>query len=207
MSPTFSPSPDRAELNALVLRAQNDDLAAQSELVRRYHTRISRFIRSIISQPNAVEDVAQNVFIKMTRRLRLLRDPQTFEAWLFTLSRNTAFDFIRTRHCRPVTVSADRQLFEAADTSNPHAVDEIMEALELALTYLSPKDRTLVALIVQGHSYSTVAAQAGLTPGAVKARLNRVRPFLRSSVGCAIGTGQRPAEQSHCASSASRAAA
>ena len=198
--------PDRTELNALVRRAQDDDLAAQSELVRRYRTRISRFIRSIISQPSAVEDVAQNVFIKMSRRLRLLRDPQTFEAWLFTLSRNTAFDFIRTRHCRPITVSSDRQLFEAPDTGNPQAVEEIMEALEFALTHLSPIDRTLVGLVVQGHSYSTVAAQAGLTPGAVKARLNRVRPFLRSSVGRAIGTRPSPAE-TRCAPPASRAAA
>ncbi|MBI4622479.1 MAG: hypothetical protein HY736_04555 [Verrucomicrobia bacterium] len=86
---------ERAELLAIVLRAQSGDLNAQSELVRRYTARVSGFVRPIISQPSAVEDVAQMVFIKMVRRLGLLRDPMTFESWLFTLARNAALDYIR----------------------------------------------------------------------------------------------------------------
>ena len=62
-----------------------------------------------------------------------------------------------------------------------------MEALSLALTRLSPKDRNLVTMIVEGNSYRTVAAREGLTVGAVKVRLNRVRPYLRVSVGEAVG--------------------
>ena len=62
-----------------------------------------------------------------------------------------------------------------------------MEALAIALTQLSPKDRNLVTMIVEGNSYQTVAAREGLTVGAVKVRLNRVRPFLRVSVGEAVG--------------------
>ena len=66
-------------------------------------------------------------------------------------------------------------------------VAEIMEALEHALVRLSPKDRNLVTHIVQGNSYRFAAAREGLSVGAVKVRLNRVRPFLRVSVGEAIG--------------------
>jgi DNA-directed RNA polymerase specialized sigma24 family protein len=67
-------------------------------------------------------------------------------------------------------------------------VAEIMEALELALRQLSPRDRNIVTLIVNGHSYRAAAQREGLSIGAVKLRLNRVRPFLRVSVGEAIGT-------------------
>ncbi len=177
----------RTELLALVRRAQRGDMTAQSDLVRRYTARISGFVRSIISQPSAVEDVAQMVFIKMVRRLTLLRDPVTFESWLFALTRNTALDFIRRRNCRPATVSDEGDFRETPDTNNGQALTEIMEALEHALVRLSPKDRSLVTHIVQGNSYRSAAAREGLSIGAVKVRLNRVRPFLRVSVGEAIG--------------------
>ncbi len=178
---------DRSALLALVKRAQRGDLTAQSELVRRYTVRISGFVRSIISQPSAVEDVAQTVFIKMVRRLALLRDAVTFESWLFALARNTALDFIRRRNCRPVTISDEGDFRTTPDTNNGQAFTEIMEALEHALVRLSPKDRNLVTHIVQGNSYQFAAAREGLSVGAVKVRLNRVRPFLRVSVGEAIG--------------------
>jgi RNA polymerase sigma-70 factor (ECF subfamily) len=178
---------DRAALLALVQRAQAGDMDAQSDLVRRYMARIAGFLRPIISQPSAVEDVAQTVFIKMVRRLTLLRDPITFESWLFALARNTALDFIRRRNCRPVTVSDEGDYQSAPDTNNGQAMAEIMEALEHALVRLSPKDRNLVTHIVQGNSYQTAAAREGLSVGAVKVRLNRVRPFLRVTVGEAIG--------------------
>jgi RNA polymerase sigma-70 factor (ECF subfamily) len=127
------------------------------------------------------------VFIKMVRRLELLRDPAVFESWLFKLARNTAVDFLRRRRCRPNTVWDERELEQAPDVSSDRPVAEIMEALSLALARLSPTDRNLVNLIVEGNSYQTVAAREGLTVGAVKVRLNRVRPYLRLSVGGAIG--------------------
>ncbi|MCX6955526.1 MAG: sigma-70 family RNA polymerase sigma factor [Verrucomicrobia bacterium] len=178
---------ERAELTAIVVRAQAGEMAAQSELVRRYTVRLSAFVRPIIFQPSWVEDVVQMVFIKMVRRLTLLRDPAVFESWLFKMARNTAVDFLRRRRCRPMTVSDDQELVQIPDTNSDRPVEEIMEALSVALTRLSPKDRNLVTMIVEGNSYRTVAAREGLTVGAVKVRLNRVRPFLRVSVGEAVG--------------------
>ena len=186
-APATPPTPERLELLAIVRRAQRGDLTAQSDLVRRYTVRISGFVRPIISQPSAVEDVVQTVFIKMVRRLTLLRDPVTFESWLFALSRNTALDFIRRRNCRPITIADDGEFHATPDTSSTQAMTEIMEALDHALVRLSPKDRNLVTHIVQGNSYRFAAAREGLSVGAVKVRLNRVRPFLRVSVGEAIG--------------------
>ena len=177
----------QSELTDLVVRAQRNEMAAQSQLVRRYTVRISAFVRPILFQPSSVEDVVQMVFIKMVRRLTLLRDPEVFESWLFRLARNTAVDFLRRRRCRPTMVSDDVEFERAPDTSSERPVAEIMEALSIALERLSPKDRNLVTMIVEGNSYQTVAAREGLTVGAVKVRLNRVRPFLRVSVGEAIG--------------------
>ena len=181
------PDPARTEekraLIALVRQADSGDPAAQAELVRRYHRRITGFVRSIIRQPDAVEDVTQMVFIKMFRRLSRLRDPAVFESWLFTLARNAGLDFIRRRNCRPSTVAIDESVNQIADPSNAGATSEILAALDRALDQLNPLDRSLVTQFVAGESYGTLAERTGLSLASVKVRLHRVRPFLRTMVG------------------------
>jgi RNA polymerase sigma factor (sigma-70 family) len=188
--PTTSTSATKhsPELLDLIDCARIGNLDAQGELVRRYTARISGFVRPIVMQPSSVEDVVQMVFIKMVRRLRLLRSSEAFESWLFRLARNTAVDFIRRRRCRPIAADDEAPLDNAVDTSSERVVGEIMEAFELALRRLNPVDQHLVRMIVEGHSYTIAAEQTGLTVGAVKVRLCRVRPYLRCSVGGATGS-------------------
>ena len=174
---------EKSELIALVQRAENGDPSAQAELMRRYTRRVSGFVRTIIRQPDAEEDVTQMVFIKMFRRLSRLRDPAVFESWLFTLARNTSLDFIRRRNCRPSTVALDDEIHQIADPSSASTTSEILAALDRALTRLNPIDRSLVTQFVAGESYGEIATRAGLSLASVKVRLHRVRPFLRTWVG------------------------
>lgn len=189
---------EKAGLIDVVRRADAGDAAAQTELVQRYSRRVAGFVRGIIRQPDAVEDVTQMVFIKMFRRLGRLRDPAVFESWLFTLARNTSLDFIRRRNCRPNTVAIDEEVHQIADPSTPSATTEILAALDRALARLSPIDRTLVTQFVAGESYSTIAERAGLSLATVKVRLHRVRPFLRSCVGEMTDTRQRGGKGWRC---------
>ena len=169
-----------AELIALVTRAQRGDVAAQSDLVRHYAVRIAAFVRSMFHQPSAVEDIVQIVFVKMVRKLSYLRDPRLFESWLFTLARNSTYDFLRRSQCRIGTVSTEEEDCEdAPDPSQSDAMAEIMEVLELALARLNPEQRKLVALISQGHSHRFIASRLGISAGAVKVRLHRLRRVLR----------------------------
>lgn len=202
-------SPRQEEKNALIAlvrRAEAGDPAAQSELVRRYDRRITGFIRAIIRQPEAVEDVTQMIFIKMFRRLSRLREPAVFESWLFTLARNTALDFIRRRNCRPVTVGLDEQVDQVADPGNAGATTEILAALDWALARLSPIDRSLVSQFVAGESYGAIATRTGLSLASVKVRLHRVRPFLRTWVGEMTDT-RSPGRRGWRAASGARLAA
>jgi RNA polymerase sigma-70 factor (ECF subfamily) len=158
-------------------------------LVARCGRRIAGFVRPLIRQPDAVEDVTQTVFIKMFRRLGGLRDLALFEAWLFTLARNTALDFIRRRNrpadhrwvstrlstmCRTSATTRPRWKFSRRSTVRSRR--------------LSPLDQSLIRQFIAGESYDRIAAEAGLSLGAVKVRLHRVRPFLRNWVGAMTET-------------------
>lgn len=194
---------EKAALIDLIARAEAGDPVAEKELLRLYSRRVAGFVRAIIRQPDAVEDVTQMVFIKMFRRLGRLRDHAVFESWLFTLARNTSLDFIRRRSCRPNTVTIDDEVNQIADPSNSSATTEILAALDRALTRLSPIDRTLVTQFVAGESYGTIAERVGLTLATVKVRLHRVRPFLRTWVGEMTETRQRDGKGWRCTSGSS----
>lgn len=187
--------PGAEELIATVSRAGRGDLAAQTALVRSYTPRLAGLIRGIVRQPSAVEDVVQISLIKMIRALPGLRDPRVFESWLFRISRCAALDYIRRQKCRPITVCDEREFLNAADGRRDETVAEISDALENALQHLGPKDRKLMRLLVQGYDYRTLARREGLTVGAVKARICRIRAFLRVSVGVATETRQPTAEE------------
>ncbi len=190
-SHSFAVAEPSDELTALVVRARAGCLAAQSELVRRYTRRVSGLLRRIVPVRSAVEDVGQEVFIKMVRRLGRLRDPSVFECWLFTMARNAGLDFIRRQRCQPATVNDSFLMLSAPESESAQAVSEIMAAFECALVRLNAKDRQLITLIVQGHSYGIVAARAGLSVGAVKLRIHRARPLLRLSMSEAVGARAR----------------
>lgn len=189
---------EKAELLALLERVTAGEPAAQSELLQRYNRRVTGFVRAIIRQPDAIEDVAQMVFIKMFRRLGRLRDPAVFESWLFTLARNTSLDFIRRRNCRPSTIAIDDEVNQIPDPAQSGGTAEIMAALDRALTRLAPIDRTLVTQFVAGESYGDIAARAGLSLATVKVRLHRVRPFLRTWVGEMTDTRRRGGKGWRC---------
>lgn len=191
---------DKAALLDLLRHVVAGEPAAQTELMQRYNRRVSGFVRAIIRQPDAIEDVTQMVFIKMFRRLGRLRDPAVFESWLFTLARNTSLDFIRRRNCRPSTVSIDDQVNQIPDPAQSSGTAEILAALDRALTRLAPIDRTLVKQFVAGESYGDIAARAGLSLATVKVRLHRVRPFLRTWVGEMTDTRQRGGKGWRCIS-------
>jgi RNA polymerase sigma-70 factor (ECF subfamily) len=190
----------RAELNALVTRARDGDLAAQSDLIHQYSRRISGYVKAIVRRSDAVEDLTQTVLIKMVRRLPRLRDPALFESWLFTMSRHVAFDYIRSCHRRPSTTASEAVLSELSDAQQTDFTREILAELEMALNHVSPMDRRLMTRLVQGDNYRDLAAQHGLSTAAVKVRLHRIRPFLRSRLRDTAETSLREAARCRAAS-------
>jgi RNA polymerase sigma-70 factor (ECF subfamily) len=170
---------DTAALTELVRQAQTGREAAQRELIRAYQRRVAGFIYTITGRSDTVEDLAQNVFIKMIRALPKLADPAQFEAWLFRMTKNACIDHLRRQRWQKLfSPLEDEQHAEIPET--PSTVDsEELDTICYALSQLKPKDRALLALAQEGHTQNEMAKATGISVVALKARLHRAREQLR----------------------------
>src|SRR6266705_6823349 len=91
----------------LITRAQKGDSAAFNEIVLAYRRRILGTISRLIGRPEDVEDVAQEVFLRLYFSLEQLRTPEVFEPWLYRLTVNACYDYLRRARRRPESRMAD----------------------------------------------------------------------------------------------------
>ncbi len=179
---------DRAELLCdlelidVVRRARDGDLAAQSELVRRYARRLAGFLRGILHDRLAVEDLSQTVWIKIVQRLPSLRDPATFESWLFTTARNAALDHMRRLQCRPVATVDEFVLFNLPAPDGDDCRTDLLDAVEAATRGWTEKNRRILRDLVIGTSYRDMAEREQLPVSALKLRVHRMRKMLRAEL-------------------------
>src|SRR5438270_12958509 len=79
----------------LIQKAQKGDPAAFNQVVTAYRRRILGTISRLIGRPEDVEDVAQEVFLRLFFSLEQLRTPEVFEPWLYRLTVNACYDYLR----------------------------------------------------------------------------------------------------------------
>src|SRR6266581_5296040 len=91
----------------LITRAQKNDNTAFNEIVLVYRKRILGTISRLIARPEDVEDVAQEVFLRLYFSLDQLRTAEVFEPWLYRLTVNAAYDYLRRQRRRHESRMAD----------------------------------------------------------------------------------------------------
>ncbi len=169
----------------LIKRARDGDGAAFSELVRAYRKRILGTIARLISHPEDVEDVGQEVFLRLYFSLDQLRSAEVFEPWLYRLTANAAYDYLRKRRRRMESRMADlsEQQVMLADAQAGGRVDSedserkrIRETVDSLLDAVSEEDRVLLTLKeVEGLSLKELGAMYHVNENALKVRLFRAR--------------------------------
>jgi RNA polymerase sigma-70 factor (ECF subfamily) len=126
-----------------------------------------------------VEDLVQEVFLTVYRRLTTLRDPAAFPGWIAMIARNRATDHLR-RVLRTEELPEDLPAGNPSDPSDaePKAILAVIRSLPEAYR------ETLVLRLVEGMTGPEIAARTGLTPGSVRVNLHRGwRNCARSSTG------------------------
>lgn len=177
----------------LIKRAQNGDSAAFNEVVTAYRKRILGTIARLIARPDDVEDVGQEVFLRLYFALDQLRSPEVFEPWLYRLTVNAAYDYLRKQRRRQESRMADlsEQQVMVADAAAGSKLEhedrrkqQLRETVEALLGSVSEEDRILLILKeVEGLSLKELEAIYRVNENALKVRLFRARQRVLKSLG------------------------
>jgi len=159
----------------LVLRWQSGEVSAMSELIDRWHLRLSRHVRRLTDSVDDAAEVMQESWLAMIRSIMRLDDPAKFPAWAYRIASNKAADFVRKKSRRR-TVSLDEP--EKIVAKIPATESDDLIAL---LGKLSMEHRTVVSLRYgEEMPLEAIAAALDIPLGTVKSRLHYALEFLRT---------------------------
>jgi RNA polymerase sigma-70 factor (ECF subfamily) len=169
----------------LIKRAREGEDAAYSEVVQAYRKRILGTIARLIGRPEDVEDVGQEVFLRLYFSLDQLRSPEVFEPWLHRLTVNAAYDYLRKQRRRAEARMADlseQQVVLADAAAGTKRQDEeqrrkrVREQADTLLRSIPEQDRILLSLKeMEGLSLKELEKVYGVKENALKVRLFRAR--------------------------------
>jgi RNA polymerase sigma-70 factor (ECF subfamily) len=169
----------------LIERARNGDDTAFNQILKAYRKRILGTISRLIGRPEDVEDVGQEVFVRLYYSLDQLRTPEVFEPWLYRLTVNAAYDYLRRQRRRSESRMSDlsEQQVVMADAAAGGKRNEeekhktqVREIVDQLLSSVSEEDRILLTLKeVEGRSLRELEQIYKVNENALKVRLFRAR--------------------------------
>lgn len=183
----------------LIEKAKGGDPSAFNQVVLAYRKRILGVISRLIGRPEDVEDVSQEVFVRLYYSLDQLRSAEVFEPWLYRLTVNAAYDYLRRikrRHESRMADMSETQVLmaDSAAGGKRSAEDEeksrVREFVEALFVHVSEEDRILLTLKeVEGLSLKELEQIYRINENALKVRLFRARQRVIKAYEAAKANG------------------
>ncbi len=183
-----------ADENDLLRALQEGDNDAFVALMKRMESPLRRFVRRLIGDSEAGDDIVQDVFFNLYRKSDRIDARRGLRPYLFRMARNRCYDELR-RQGRFQTVSLDEEpegtSFSLAETLPDPAepTDELAHWLFIqlvvreAMEKLPENQRQALILYAEEHmSYAEIAVATNTNPGTVRSRLSHARRTLRRLV-------------------------
>ena len=168
---------------ALAQSAANGDMIAFEELYQRHHRRVYSICLRMLQNASEAEDLTQDVFIQLYRKIGSFRGDSAFTTWLHRLTVNQVLMHFRKRTVKfeKTTEEGETPVQIVNGTSNPNKmpiVDKI--ALENAIQQLPEGYKNVFVLHdVEGYEHEEVAKILGCSVGTSKSQLHKARLKLR----------------------------
>lgn len=157
----------------LVLRSQTGDKKAFDELLKRVQQPLFRYIYRLTGEHALAEDVLQEVFIIIYRKLGWLENPKLFRAWAYRIASRETFRRIQMEK-RWTQQIRDEEILEriSSDEKNEIYEPELIAKIPDLLEEISPASRAVIVLhYLEEMSLSETAEILDIAPGTAKSRL------------------------------------
>lgn len=189
-------SEEDAEDVRLMRLVAGSDTSAFEKVIERHQALVAGTAARMLGSNSDVEDIAQQVFIRVWKSARRYVPRAKFTTWLLKITRNLVFNELRRAKRRahvPLQSEPGAEEIPLKDETNPAPDaslldDELQRAIEEAITQLPESQR--MALVLRRYeqlSYEQIAEVLDLSVPAVKSVLFRARTELRSRLNKYLG--------------------
>src|ERR1700731_1661998 len=172
----------------IIRRAQNGDEAMFEQLYRLHSRRVYAVCVRMVKDPAEAEDLTQEAFLLLFRKIHTFRGESAFSTWLHRLAVNRVLMCLRRKSLPSVSIDEPLDSNEASGPPaiNPGSLDSILEGsldrinLERCIKRLPTGYRTIFILHdVQGYKHQEIAEILGRSVGDSKSQLHKARGQLR----------------------------
>jgi RNA polymerase sigma-70 factor (ECF subfamily) len=170
---------------ALMLRVQQGDRPAFSELLERNHRRVLNLAYRYLKDRSLAEDVVQETFLKIYKARDRYRPDAKFSSYMLRIASNICLSRLRRKQPLRLGGESDEGSIEHVDTGGVKPGEamlsgELEERVRAAVDALPDRQRMAILLNkFEGLDYSEVAKQLGLSASATKSLLHRARMTLK----------------------------
>jgi len=173
-------STDQLIEQVLVLRCQVGDKDAFVELIERYNAPLRYFINRLLGNPEITEDIFQDTWLAVIRRIHTLKNLDTFPTWLYRIARNKVYQQLR-REKRltgldeniAVPNNIEDDVFSAEDAAKVHR----------CLKELPPEYKDVLMLrFLEQMSYKQISQVLNCNLGTVKSRIYYAKRTLKKEM-------------------------
>ncbi|MCP4402640.1 MAG: sigma-70 family RNA polymerase sigma factor [bacterium] len=181
---TLSRSMDETEV-ALITKCRQGDRQSFNRLVMNSQNLVYSFLYRLAPKWDDLDDLAQEVFVKVYHSIKDLKDVSQFKSWLHRIAVTVYLDELRRRKKRQERFVSDEALLDTHTEPDAHperdlARKELRGQLQRAIDRLPEEFKVAIVLReIQGLSYEESATALGISIGTVRSRLFRGRKLLR----------------------------
>jgi len=161
-----------------IRRAQQGDQSAFTCLVSTYDKRISSIILTVVNDRQAAEDIYQDVFIKVWKKMNTFQFRSDFYTWIYRIAMNTCYNYLKSepkKRWESIENLEKEITYDVLQGSTEHILN-ILYSIKL----LPARQRTVVVMYyLEQNSVKLIAEILNLSTGTVKKYLFRARESLK----------------------------
>lgn len=158
-----------------------------SQLFRRYYLKVRSFAYGFVKDPDEADDLAQTVFIKIWDKHEIFSCVRNFDAYLYTLTKYTIFNYIKSQASGSVVHD---EFPDISDTDTPYEIllaSDLKLLIDMVVDSMSPQRKMVYILSrVRGLSNDEIAVRLGIHKKTVENHLNLALKELRNAISTAI---------------------
>ena len=161
-----------------MLRCQAGEASGFEDLVRLMQQSLFYYTTKLTGNADTALDVLQDVWLKVSREIRRLKNPSSLRPWLYRIAHGIAVDRIRQRISWERT--EDAHIAEFCESEDVSFTPEDAAAIHEALNELAPKHReVLVLYFLEEFSLAEIAMVVGRSEGTIKSRLHYAKRAMK----------------------------